>query len=205
MSGCTKILDAAASLFSARGVDAVSIREIAEVAGISKATVFHYFDSKEALYQAVVRRSCEGIGAYVEQLVEREDGSSLAALADYHQRDLEEMQAHADVVRLVLRELTLGHDMQARALAEDVFGGQFIHLRRLLEKAQQGGMLRKDVDPGVAAVSVVSINLFLLLVWPVLKHLPDTPFIRMEAAAESMFSLLVNGMKETHQSKEQEK
>ncbi|TLS67885.1 TetR/AcrR family transcriptional regulator [Mariprofundus erugo] len=205
MSGETKILDAAASLFSARGVDAVSIREIAEAAGISKATVFHYFDSKDTLYQAVVRRSCEGIGAYVEQLVAREDSHSLAALADYHRRDFEEMQAHADVVRLVLRELTLGHDRQARALAEDVFGGQFIHLRRLLEKSQQAGTLRSDIDTGVAAVSMVSINLFLLLVWPVLRHLPDTPFVRMDTAAESMFSLLIHGLRESNHPKEQGK
>jgi len=190
-----KILDAAEPLFAGKGVDGVSIREIAAVAGISKATVFHHFDSKDALYQAVVRRSCEGIGEFVAQLASREDGNPLASLADFRRHDLQETLAHADVVRLILRELTLGQDDQARRLAEDVFGEHFVHLRRLIEKAQAGGDLRHDMDAGVAAVSVVSINLFLFLVWPVLKHLPDTPFVRMENAAESMFSLLVDGMR----------
>jgi len=49
------------------------------------------------------------------------------------------------------------------------------------------------MDGGVAAASVVSINLF--LVWPVLKHLPGTPFVRMEDAAEFMFGLLMDGMR----------
>jgi len=195
MPGCTKILDAAETLFAAKGVDGVSIREIAEAAGISKATVFHHFESKDVLYQAVVKRSCEGIGKLVAQLASREDTDPLVSLADYLRHDLEETLAHADVVRLVLRELTLGHDEQARRLAEDVFGEHFVHLRKLLEKAQSTNALRDDMDAGVAAASVVSINLFLFLVWPVLKHLPDTPFVRMEDAAESMFTLLVDGMR----------
>jgi len=194
MPGCVKILDAAESLFASHGVDGVSIREIAEAAGISKATVFHHFDSKDALYQAVVRRSCEGIGALVAQMAAREDGKPLASLSDYRRHDLQETLAHADVVRLVLRELTLGRDDQARQLAEEVFGEHFVQLRRLIEKAQGAGELKPDMDAGIAAVSVVSINLFLFLVWPVLKHLPETPFVHMEGAAESMFTLLVNGM-----------
>jgi len=195
MPGSTKILDAAQTLFAGKGLDGVSIREIAEAAGISKATVFHYFDSKDALYQAVVRRSCEGIGQLLAQLAAREDGDPLLTLSDYRRQDLEETLAHADVVRLVLRELTLGRDEQARRLAEEVFGDHFIHLRSLLEKAQSTGVLRHDMDTGIAAVSVVSINLFLFLVWPVLKHLPETPFVRMEDAAESMFALLVDGLR----------
>lgn len=194
MPGCVKILDAAESLFASHGVDGVSIREIAEAAGISKATVFHHFDSKEALYQAVVRRSCKGIVALVAQMAAREDGNPLASLADYRRHDLQETLAHADVVRLVLRELTLGRDDQARQLTEEVFGEHFVQLRRLIKKAQYAGELKTDMDAGLAAVSVVSINLFLFLVWPVLKHLPETPFVRMEDAAESMFTLLLDGM-----------
>lgn len=44
----------AAPVFSARGPDGVSMREIAELAGIRKASLFHHFESKERLYQAVM-------------------------------------------------------------------------------------------------------------------------------------------------------
>ncbi|MDX8406681.1 MAG: TetR/AcrR family transcriptional regulator [Mariprofundus sp.] len=196
MPGYAKILDAAETLFAAKGVDGVSIREIAAAAGISKATVFHHFDSKDLLYQAVVKRSCDGVGGLLAQLAAREDGDAMASLADYRRQDLKETMAHANVVRLVLRELTLGHDEQARRLAEEVFGEQFLNLRRLIEKAQRGGELKQEMDAGIAAASMTSINLFLFMVWPVLKHLPDSPFVRMEDAAESMFTLLVDGMRQ---------
>lgn len=42
-----EIVDAAATLFQARGYHATSVGDIAEAAGISKATIYHYFESKD--------------------------------------------------------------------------------------------------------------------------------------------------------------
>jgi AcrR family transcriptional regulator len=49
------ILHAAISVFAIKGIDGGSVREIAGRAGISKATVFHYYESKDALVEGVVR------------------------------------------------------------------------------------------------------------------------------------------------------
>jgi len=49
-----RILDAALDLFGARGVDAVSLDEIARAVGVRKQTVLYWFDSKEALVDGVL-------------------------------------------------------------------------------------------------------------------------------------------------------
>jgi AcrR family transcriptional regulator len=49
-----QILDGARAVFLARGFDATSMGEIAREAGVSKGTLYVYFDSKEALFQAIV-------------------------------------------------------------------------------------------------------------------------------------------------------
>lgn len=49
----TSILDAARSLFVARGIEAVSMREIARQINYSATTLYHHFADKEALLQAV--------------------------------------------------------------------------------------------------------------------------------------------------------
>jgi AcrR family transcriptional regulator len=47
------ILDAARMLFVERGIDAVSMREIAKKINYSATTLYHHFADKEALLQAV--------------------------------------------------------------------------------------------------------------------------------------------------------
>lgn len=48
-----QILDGARQVFRAQGFDGASMGEIAKAAGVSKGTLYVYFDSKEALFQAL--------------------------------------------------------------------------------------------------------------------------------------------------------
>ena len=49
-----RILRSALDLFSHKGYDATSVREICEAARITKPTLYHFYKSKEGLYQALV-------------------------------------------------------------------------------------------------------------------------------------------------------
>jgi AcrR family transcriptional regulator len=61
------MLAAARRVFSQRGFHEASMDEIAEVAGISKPMLYAYFESKEGLYLASIRRSGEVLmGAIAE-------------------------------------------------------------------------------------------------------------------------------------------
>lgn len=51
-----KILDAAEKLFAQRDPDSVGMNEIARAAGCSRATLYRYFESRDALYTAYVHR-----------------------------------------------------------------------------------------------------------------------------------------------------
>src|ERR1700722_9960797 len=50
-----QILDGARRVFLADGFDGASMNDIARVAGVSKGTLYVYFDSKEALFEALIR------------------------------------------------------------------------------------------------------------------------------------------------------
>ena len=54
MDNRTTILNCALELFAARGYDAVGVQEIAEAAGITKPTLYHYFGSKQGLLKTLV-------------------------------------------------------------------------------------------------------------------------------------------------------
>lgn len=49
-----QIIEGARALFLAQGFDAASMGEIARAAGVSKGTLYVYFDSKEHLFEAIV-------------------------------------------------------------------------------------------------------------------------------------------------------
>ncbi|MDX2218178.1 MAG: TetR family transcriptional regulator [Burkholderiales bacterium] len=54
-----RILDAAEDLFSKRGFDGVTIREVTELANVDTALVHYYFTSKQGLFDAVLGRRAE--------------------------------------------------------------------------------------------------------------------------------------------------
>ncbi|HVN54352.1 MAG TPA: TetR/AcrR family transcriptional regulator [Anaerolineaceae bacterium] len=54
MNNREKILAFALDLFAARGYDAVGIQEVAEAAGVTKPTLYHYFGSKRGLLDSLL-------------------------------------------------------------------------------------------------------------------------------------------------------
>jgi AcrR family transcriptional regulator len=53
-----QIVQGARSIFLAQGFDAASMNDIARAAGVSKGTLYVYFDNKEQLFAAIVREEC---------------------------------------------------------------------------------------------------------------------------------------------------
>lgn len=51
-----ELLEAALHLFVSKGYAATRVQEVAAMAGVSKGTLFRYFPSKQALFEAVVRQ-----------------------------------------------------------------------------------------------------------------------------------------------------
>ncbi|MFQ5353108.1 MAG: TetR/AcrR family transcriptional regulator [Candidatus Binatia bacterium] len=62
-----RILDAAETLFSKRGLDGTRVREIAEAAGVNGATLYNYYPSKRALYEAVMDRGMRPLIAFLAE------------------------------------------------------------------------------------------------------------------------------------------
>jgi len=54
-----QIMEGARAMFLAQGFDGASMGEIARQAGVSKGTLYVYFDSKEALFEAIVEEECQ--------------------------------------------------------------------------------------------------------------------------------------------------
>ena len=59
MNNRENLLKCALELFASRGYDAVGVQEIADAAGITKPTLYHYFGSKSGLLSALLSEAFE--------------------------------------------------------------------------------------------------------------------------------------------------
>jgi len=53
-----QILDGARRMFLSKGFEGASMQDVARAAGVSKGTLYVYFDSKEAMFEALVLKEC---------------------------------------------------------------------------------------------------------------------------------------------------
>lgn len=65
-----RILDAAEKLYTQRDPASIGMNEIARAAGCSRATLYRYFDSREALRTAYVHREARRLGHQIVQQID---------------------------------------------------------------------------------------------------------------------------------------
>ena len=64
-----RILDAAEELYTLRDSDSIGMNEIARAAGCSRATLYRYFENREALRTAYVHRESRRLGREISQRI----------------------------------------------------------------------------------------------------------------------------------------
>lgn len=77
-----EIMAAALDLFSEKGSAATRLEDVAEAAGVSKATIYLYFENKEQLFTALVRELATPRFDEIEMLIDGFEGTS-AELLDF--------------------------------------------------------------------------------------------------------------------------
>ena len=76
-----QILDAMQELLKNRNVQTISVSEIAHTAGIGKGSIYYYFPSKDAIYEALVERNYEKPLSTAKNLAEQTDISPFIRMA----------------------------------------------------------------------------------------------------------------------------
>ena len=163
-----EIQDTAEILFARQGYAATSLREIADQVGVNPAMVHYYFGSKLELLRHVLERSLEPLALAIAELRAEEH----APVAGFTSLLLHTFSEHPGLPALVAREVMLpGGVMQDHFLEylAPRLGGS---LPGMLQKEQREGRMKNDLDPSVAALSVLSLCIF--------------PFIARELAEKAL-------------------
>lgn len=76
-----QILDALQMLLEDRKLDTISVSEIAQTAGIGKGSIYYYFPSKDAIFEALIERNYEKPLETAKQLSAQTDISPFTRMA----------------------------------------------------------------------------------------------------------------------------
>jgi AcrR family transcriptional regulator len=78
-----EILDAAERLMYTKGYEQMAIQDILTALGISKGAFYHYFDSKQALMEAMIERAMDAVEQVLEPIVQDASLGALTKLQRY--------------------------------------------------------------------------------------------------------------------------
>jgi AcrR family transcriptional regulator len=157
---------AALDLFVERGYAATKLEDVARRAGVTKGTMYLYFDSKEALFKAVIRGSMLPLFERGEALLEGHRGSAAELLQDFV-RGWWQMIGESRVSglpKLIMAESANFPEL-ARFYHEEVVARGRRLFARVLERGIERGEFRA-VDTAYA-LRVLSFSLLFAATW---KH-----------------------------------
>ena len=168
----TAILDGAARLFAAQGEQA-SMNEVAEAAGVARATVYRYFPNREALLDELARSAVSDVetrlaSARIDEVAPQEGiARAVRALVDV-----------GDSFVLLARERSAIRPEAPfeRALTEP--------LRRLFERGQASGDVRDDIAAARLTESLIGL---------IVGVLTSTPRLGSEDMTATITGLFLDG------------
>jgi len=163
-----QILDAAVRAFAKKGYHASRVSDIAEEAGVAYGLVYHYFESKDAVLEAIFREMW-GMMVGAINAVESLDDSPREQLRKACAIVLRTWRDYPDVVRVLVREVARSGEQLQREV--DEIAHAFQAFARIVERGQEQGEFRTDISPRLAAWIVYGALEEILTGW-VLGRLP---------------------------------
>ena len=136
------ILSAALGLFAAKGYDATSVREIAEVAKVAKPMIYYYFGSKEGLLARLLEERMKPLTGGLREINERpRQFGAAACMADTVWLLFRFAVENADLIRFI-HMLAFGPRRQpAQRMVETGFLEMVGEFRRLMMRAVDEGLM----------------------------------------------------------------
>ena len=165
----TTVLKVATKLFSKKGYDGVSMRNIANEVKISAPALYNHFSDKQSLYLTAIAETFENKSSQILQIV-KGSGKPIKRLENMIHLHCTLMHDDPDFRRLMQRELVDGDEKRLAYMAQEVFAPAITGIKELLKE------LKPDCDANSLIVTIIGM---------MHKHFELEPLMRFFEDAES--------------------
>lgn len=151
-----EILAAAARVFARRGYHGASTQDIADVLGIRQASLYYYFESKEAALEAVCASGVEDYALRASR-IERRAGSASQKVARLVFQHLAPMAERLEFTQVFLRERRFLPEPARRRIRAIERRYERI-IQRVIEQGIAAGEFRADLDSRMATLALLGLG-----------------------------------------------
>jgi AcrR family transcriptional regulator len=185
-----EILAAAKVTFASKGFHATTIGEVAKAASVSYGSIYWYFDSKDALFHALMDHQEAALRTHIDRTIAELDGgsggeelfrSSVRATFEFFEGD-------RDVVRLLFQDSLVLGDRFDRHLA-GIFEGFIADIETTIEVAQAAGYVIE------APSRMVAFTVAALISQLALRRLATDDGLSADVVADFVVTLLLDGLR----------
>ena len=147
------LLETATNLFSENGYEATGVRDILQACGISTGSFYHFFSSKESIFEAVIERYLQGYTERIGSIFTDEEKSFSKRI------DLvfEELGKTSDVYYHKLQGYHMHESMQL-ILHEKTLRSIHPYIRGALDTGIRNGSIRCHIDTDAATLATILIR-----------------------------------------------
>ena len=193
-----ELLAAALQLFIEKGYAGTRLDDVAQRAGVSKGTLYLYFENKEDLFKAVVRESVVARISETADQIERFDGPSDALLEHVVRRWWSEYGdgTAGGISKLMMAESS-NFPAIARFFVEEVIEPWHELLATAIRRGIEHGEFRKvDVEMNVRALaaSLVMLSLWKCSFGPCSRQPPVDAAAYIDATLDTFVTSLKHGV-----------
>lgn len=188
------LLAAAERIFADAGLAGARTERIAAAAGVNKALLHYYFETKEKLYRAVLENLFEQFLASVREPLAL-TRTPRAALLGYVERHVAFLHQHPNYPRLLQREIMSGGPY-LRVLVDRYLRPLYHGLGRILRAGIRRGEFR-PVDVNNMVVSMIAVTVFYFAAAPVLNRILEGNVYdarRVEARKRAVLDFIRHGL-----------
>jgi len=142
-----EIVEAAFTEFSRNGYAVTTLDQIAERAGVTKGTIYVYFENKEQLFISMVHEAMKASLDTIHEMFERHEGSTadlLRAQFSFIYQHLVEDRRRREVVRMLIAEASRFPALADR-YHEEIHQPCMDMLSRIIQRGIDRGEIRRSV------------------------------------------------------------
>jgi AcrR family transcriptional regulator len=182
----SKIMESAIRLFSNRGFNAASVDDICAEAGVSKGAFYHHFESKQALFLALLDRWLQTIDKAIDASKDKTAPETFMHMTEAFPFIFESAGDHLPMFLEFWLQASRDEKIWQASIAPYRRYHRFF--TTLIKKGIEEGSF-VEVEPEIASRLIVSMAMGLLL-----QSLLDPKGARWEKVARESTAMLLNGL-----------